>query len=59
MCEYCDPNSDTCCIYDDSLTGDFYLDIQTYEWDSYDDDFVHQIEYISYCPYCGRKLQES
>lgn len=56
MCEYCDPNSDTCCIYDDSLTGDFYLDIQTYEWDSYDDDFVHQIEYISYCPYCGRKL---
>ena len=24
----------------------------------YDDGFVHQKEYIAYCPWCGRKLGE-
>lgn len=56
MCDYCNPESDKCCIWKDSLTNDPYLDIETSEWDGYDDGFVHQREYISYCPYCGRKL---
>ena len=34
----------------------YYLDIETSEWDEYDDGFVHQREYINYCPWCGRKL---
>lgn len=56
MCNYCNPDSDKCCIWKDSLTNDPYLDIETYKWDEYNDGFVHQREYISYCPYCGRKL---
>lgn len=58
MCKYCDSNSDQCCIWQDSLTNEFYLDIKTCEWDEYDDGFVHQREYISYCPYCGKYLPE-
>lgn len=56
MCKYCDGDSDESCIYFDSLTGEYYLDIETIEWDSHDNGFVYQREYISYCPYCGRKL---
>lgn len=40
----------------DPLSHDYYLDIETSEWDEYDDEFVHQTEYINYCPWCGRKL---
>ena len=28
------------------------------EFIKYDDGFVHQREYITYCPWCGRKLRE-
>lgn len=56
MCNYCDTNSNECCIYTDPLSNDYYLDIETSEWDYYDDGFVHQREYINYCPWCGRKL---
>lgn len=60
MCKYCDPESKDCCVFKDSQTGDWYLDVETSEWDGYCDDFVHQqVHYISYCPYCGRKLEES
>lgn len=45
-------------IYIDPLTNEYYLDIETSEWDEYDDGFIHQREYISYCPWCGRKLGE-
>ena len=45
-------------IYVDPLTNEYYLDIETSEWDEYDDGFVHQKEYIAYCPWCGRKLGE-
>jgi hypothetical protein len=56
MCEFC--NYDSVCneIYQDPLDGRYYLDIQTFEWDSYDNDYVHQRLYINYCPYCGRRL---
>lgn len=58
-CKYCDINSNDCCIFIDSLSSDYYLDIETSEWDDYDDGFVHQREYgINYCPYCGRALME-
>lgn len=57
MCKYCDQHSNDCCIYSDSLTKEWYEDIETFEWDDYDDGFVHQKNYINYCPYCGRKLE--
>jgi hypothetical protein len=56
MCECCDYESEYNEIYQDPLDGRYYLDIQTFEWDSYDDDYIHQRLYINYCPYCGREL---
>lgn len=58
MCSYCDPNSPNNRIYLDSVMNEYYLDIETYEWDEYDDGFVHQREYINNCPWCGRFLRE-
>jgi hypothetical protein len=55
MCKYCDYNSNECCIFIDSLDGNYYLDILT--WNAYDDDIAHQRNYINYCPWCGRKLK--
>ena len=37
MCKYCDSNSNDCCIYSDPLTKEWYEDIETLEWDDYDD----------------------
>lgn len=50
MCNRCDYDSPDNRIYVDPLTNEYYLDIETSEWDEYDDGFVHQKEYISYCP---------
>lgn len=57
MCKYCDGNSDECQIWIDPLDDEYYLDIETSEYDEYNDDYVHQREYINYCPFCGRKLK--
>lgn len=57
MCEKCDPKSDECVIFLDPLDKEFYLDVETFEWDKWEDDWVHCREYVSYCPYCGRKLK--
>lgn len=59
MCKYCDQHSNDCCIYFDPLIKEWYEDIETFEWDDYDDEYVHQKNYINYCPYCGRKLAEN
>ena len=56
MCEYCDYNSNSNEIFQDGLTGDYYLDIQTSQWDEYSDDYIHDKLFINYCTYCGRKL---
>lgn len=58
MCNCCDSNSSDNRICFDSLINEYFLDIETYEWDEYDDEFVHHREYINYCPYCGRKLEK-
>ena len=58
MCNRCDYDSPDNQIYIDSLTNEYYLDIETTKWDEYDDGSVHQREYISYCPLCGIKLGE-
>ena len=58
MCNRCNHNSTDNQIYVDQLTNEYYLDIETSEWDEYDDGFVHQREYIAYCPWCGKKLGE-
>lgn len=51
----CDLEEDR--VFLDSLTNEWYLRLATNEWDKYEDDFVYIKEYISYCPYCGRKLE--
>ena len=56
MCNYCDENSSECEIFRGNYG--YYLNVETSEWDEYDDGFVHQREYIMYCPYCGKKLGE-
>lgn len=56
MCKYCDSTSNECEIFFEPLTHEYFLDIPTSEWDSYSDDRVYQKEYISYCPWCGRDL---
>lgn len=58
MCKYCDYDSDDNEIFIDPLTNEWYLDVETFEWDDYDDEYIHQKVYINYCPYCGRKLGE-
>lgn len=58
MCKYCDKDSDKCCTYQDN-NGDWYIDVETYEWDDYEDDWVHQNVHVKYCPYCGRELNNS
>lgn len=36
-----------------------YLDVETMEWDDYNDGFIHIRLDINYCPYCGRKLDDN
>lgn len=45
-----------CPCYYEPLTDEWYISIQTSEWDEYDDDFVYERFYIEYCPYCGKHL---
>ena len=40
------------------ILGEYYLDVETMQWDDYDDGFLHIKINISYCPYCGRKLDD-
>lgn len=57
MCDYCNYDSSNNRIYIDSLTNDYYMEVETSEWDQYDDGYVRQRIYIDYCPWCcGRKL---
>lgn len=58
LCTRCNPESYENRIYLDDKTSKWYLDIETSEWDEYNDEFVHQREYITHCPWCGRKLGE-
>lgn len=57
-CKYCNYASNDCEIFQDEFVHEFYLDHKTNEWDAHDDDFVHDKIYISYCPWCGQKLQQ-
>lgn len=56
MCKYCEASNE-CEIFFEPLTQKYFLDIQTSEWDTYNDDWIYQREYISYCPWCGRDLE--
>lgn len=58
MCRYCDENSYECEVFYDERNDNYYLDIETSEWDEYYDEIVHIQLDINYCPYCGRKLDE-
>lgn len=57
MCSRCDYDSPDNRIYVDPLTNEYYLDIETSEWDEYDDGFVHQKEYIAYCPLVWQEVR--
>ena len=57
MCKYCDGESSANVIWLDSLTGDYYIELFTSNWDDYNDGFERIQEFINYCPYCGRKLK--
>lgn len=54
MCRYCDYNSKYCEIFFEPLTKEWYLRYSY--WGGYNDDFVDDKIYISYCPYCGEDL---
>lgn len=58
MCNRCNHDSPDSQICVNPLTNEHYLDIETSEWDEYDDGFVHQKIYILYCPWYGRELGE-
>mgnify|MGYP003312759730 CR=1 FL=1 len=58
MCKFCDCNSNDCCIFSNDFDNKFYLDVETSEWDDYDQGFVHEKIYIDYCPWCGEKLKK-
>ena len=58
MCEYCDGDSYESCVWVDPLTNEYYLDIETSEWDDYDDGFCSSQRIYKLLPYCGRKLND-
>ena len=45
MCRYCNYESDDNQIFIDPLINEYYLDIETMIWDSYNEDFFH-ISYV-------------
>ena len=45
------------CLYE-PMTDTWYIRVQTFEWDSYNDDFIYVNLVIDYCPYCGKYLKE-
>lgn len=56
-------NSNTCAkcngngnIFKNPMTNEWYLSVQTSVWDRNADDWAYEKVYISYCPFCGRKL---
>lgn len=56
-CRYCDYDSPDNQIFETGLVAnDWYLDVQTAEYDPVDNDWIHQKVYINYCPWCGRDL---
>lgn len=58
MCKYCDYESNDCEIFQDPLDNTWYLDYETGEWDDYNDGFIYDKINISYCPWCGRSLED-
>lgn len=55
-CLLCDYSSDKNVIFVDTLTDEYYYYHRTREFDKVDNDWVYEKIYISYCPWCGRKL---
>lgn len=55
-CRFCDYNSDKNVIFVDPLTGEYYYNHRTYNFDPVDGEWIYQKIYIDYCPWCGRKL---
>lgn len=58
MCKYCDGESNENRIWLDAISGDYYLELETSNWDNYEDGFEVIKEFINYCPYCGQRLAD-
>lgn len=58
MCRFCEGSSSEREIFIEPMSGDWYMDYRTSEWDNMNDDYIHDKIFISYCPYCGRKLED-
>lgn len=58
MCKYCNPEESDCCVWIEPLDKTWYLEVQTGEWNTYEDDWFYEIVYgIKYCPFCGKELK--
>lgn len=55
-CDYCSPEGDNCHVYKDYISGDFYMEVKTNNWDTCSNDYEYVKVYINCCPMCGRKL---
>lgn len=58
MCKYCDYDSPENIVFKDCLTNEDYLNYETSIWDEHLDGWNCEKIYISYCPWCGRKLNK-
>ena len=56
MCRHCDGESPENNIWKDGASGDWYIEfpVDTNDGEDWLDTYLE--EYINYCPYCGRKL---
>lgn len=58
MCELCNDESNICIIFYNDVDKKYYLRFMTTAWNDYNDKILYINEEISYCPYCGRKLDD-
>lgn len=58
MCRYCDYDSNERRVRCNIFTNNYYLDIETCEYDEYFGGYLHYKTDINYCPWCGRNLKE-
>ena len=54
----CNRDRKDCPCFYEPLTGEWYINVRTLEWDKYENDWVYEKFYVSYCPYCGKHLGE-
>lgn len=56
MCKCCEGDSSDRELFFEPISGDWYLNHRTSEFDENEMDYNYDKIFVSYCPYCGRKL---